>query len=38
MRNSLAVRFSLQQGEELSQEYQFIKYEEAPEQVMTPTY
>ncbi|MFL4197978.1 hypothetical protein P9393_17955, partial [Escherichia coli] len=33
MRNSLAVRFSLQQGEELSQEYQFIKYEEAPEQV-----
>ncbi|MDY8209210.1 hypothetical protein UXH00_15185 [Escherichia coli] len=33
MRNSLAVRFSLQQGEELSQEYQVIKYEEAPEQV-----
>ena len=33
MRNSLAVRFCLQQGEELSQEYQVIKYEEAPEQV-----
>ncbi|EFO1956429.1 hypothetical protein DT372_10945 [Escherichia coli] len=33
MHNSLAVRFSLQQGEELSQEYQVIKYEEAPEQV-----
>ncbi|HAH9224402.1 TPA: hypothetical protein HIP54_000876 [Escherichia coli] len=33
MRNTLAVRFSLQQGEELSQEYQVIKYEEAPEQV-----